>query len=126
MSDELESTSTPAGDRGPAPPVPHDGLPQDPRPPRGRGRGRSAYATRDLTDGSVRRTLWFLAWPQTADGALRMVDQLADLVWAGFIGSLAIAGMGVAQLYSQMAFTARMGLDMGMRAMVSRAMAYCS
>ena len=109
--------------RGPAPPGAEDGAPQGPsRRPGGRGRGRSAYATRDLTTGNVRRNLWFLAWPQTADGALRMVDQLADLIWAGFFGSLAIAGLGVAQQWNQLAFTARMGFDTGMRAMVSRAM----
>ena len=87
-----------------------------------RGGRRSAYATRDLTTGSIPRTLLFLAWPATVNGSLRMVDQLADLVWAGFFGSLAIAGLGVAQQWSGMALTARMGMDMGMRAMVSRAM----
>ena len=107
--------------RGPAPPEGADAAAQ-PRRPRGRGgRGRSAYATRDLTTGSIRGNLWFLAWPSTVNGALRMVDQLADLVWAGFFGSVAIAGMGVAQQYNGMVFTARLGLDVGMRAMVSRA-----
>ena len=87
-----------------------------------RGGRRSAYATRDLTTGSIPRNLLFLAWPATVNGSLRMVDQLADLVWAGFFGSLAIAGLGVAQQWSGMAVTARQGMDTGMRVMVSRAM----
>ena len=50
-----------------------------------------------------------------------MVDQLADLVWAGFLGTRSIAGMGVAQQYTQMAFTGRQGIDISQRAMISRA-----
>ncbi len=115
MSDESENRLTQA-----APTGRHATAPSQ-IPSRGRGRGRSAYATRDLTTGDIGRNLWFLAWPQTVNGALRVVDQLADLVWAGFIGSLAIAGLGVAQTYSGIAFTARMGMDVGMRALVSRA-----
>ncbi|MEE9286061.1 MAG: MATE family efflux transporter, partial [Dehalococcoidia bacterium] len=119
MSEEPERPSMPPDPRGPVPAGTGDAAAQ-PQRPRG-GRGRSAYATRDLTTGSIRGNLWFLAWPATVNGALRMVDQLADLVWAGFFGSLAIAGMGVAQQYNGMVFTARLGLDVGMRAMVSRA-----
>ena len=86
------------------------------RPPR---RGR--YAHRDLTSGSIPRNLWFLAWPQTVSGSLMVVDRLWDLFLAGFIGYRAIAGIGVAQTWSMLLFTARMGLDISMRAMVSRA-----
>ncbi|OGG47117.1 MAG: hypothetical protein A3F84_23715 [Candidatus Handelsmanbacteria bacterium RIFCSPLOWO2_12_FULL_64_10] len=63
----------------------------------------------------------FLAWPQILEGLLRIADQIADLVWAGFLGHRAIAGMGASQQYTGLAFTARMGMDMAMRAMVSRA-----
>ncbi|MQF48912.1 MATE family efflux transporter [SAR202 cluster bacterium AC-647-N09_OGT_505m] len=85
------------------------------------GRRRSAYATRDLTTGSIPRNLLFIAWPQFVEGFLRVVDQMADLVWAGFMGTRAIAGMGVAQQYTQMAFTGRQGIDVSQRAMISRA-----
>lgn len=98
-----------------APPVPsRDGQAPAPAP-------RSQYAIRDLTSGSIPRNLWFLAWPQVIDGALRVVDQLADMVWAGIFGHRAIAGMGVAQQYVQLGFTARHGIDGAMRAMVARA-----
>lgn len=121
MGDELENPSAPGEPLRPAPAGLEAGHPRSRDPSGGRGGRRSAYATRDLTSGSIPRNLWFLAWPATVNGALRTVDQLADLVWAGFFGSLAIAGMGVAQQYVGLAFTARMGLDVGMRAMVSRA-----
>ena len=99
---------TPMGDEREDPAVPTEPLRTAPagrevdparrQDPSGRRGGRrSAYATRDLTTGSIPRNLLFLAWPATVNGSLRMVDQLADLVWAGFFGSLAIAGLGVAQ-----------------------------
>jgi putative MATE family efflux protein len=76
---------------------------------------------RDLTTGSIPRNLWGMAWPQSVDGVLRVVDQLLDLIWAGFLGTVHIAGIGVAQQYNQMAWTARQGIDTANRAMVSRA-----
>lgn len=89
--------------------------------PAGRGSRRHSYATRDLTRGSVPRHLWFLAWPQMIEQVLTIADHLADMVWAGHLGARSIAGLGVAQSYSQLAMTGRMGFDTAMRAMVGRA-----
>ena len=75
---------------------------------------------RDLTKGSIPRNLWWLAWPQIIENVLNVVDQLVDLVWAGFISASTIAGVGVAQSYKQLVMTGRMGLDTAMRAMVAR------
>ena len=86
-----------------------------------RRRRRSAHTTRDLTKGSIPKNLWFLAWPQVAESFLSVIDQIADLIWAGRIGFQAIAGLGVGQTYVMMLMTARMGLDAGMRSMISRA-----
>ena len=86
-----------------------------------KGRGRTRGISRDLTKGSIPGNLWYLAWPQVAESFLSVVDQLADLVWAGRIGYQAIAGLGVAQTFLMMLMTARMGLDAGMRSMISRA-----
>ena len=88
----------------------------------GGGRRRSAYATRDLTQGSISRNLWFLAWPQMIEGTLNMLDRVADLFWAGrFLGFHAVAGLAIAQLYTNLVMTGRMGLDTGMQAMIARA-----
>ena len=86
------------------------------------GRMRSAYATRDLTTGGVRRNLWFIAWPQMVAGVFNASDQLADIFWAAKVaGFNAIGGVGVAQAYGQLIMMARMGLDVGMQAMIARA-----
>ncbi|MBI4282482.1 MAG: MATE family efflux transporter [Chloroflexi bacterium] len=96
---------------------------ETPREPAGEGGGRrrSSYASRDLTTGSIRRNLVFLAWPQVTDGALNVLDQLLDIFWAGRgIGARAIAGIGVAQNYIMFIRLGRQGIDMSMRAMVAR------
>ncbi len=46
---------------------------------------------------------------------------MADLLWAGFLGSASVASVGVAQTWVQFFNTARMGLDTSARAMVARA-----
>lgn len=85
-----------------------------------RTRRRSALARRDLTKGSIRNHVWYLGWPQVAEGFLGVVDQVADLVWAGRIGFHAIAGLGAAQAYLSTIMMARMGLDSSMRSMIAR------
>lgn len=89
----------------------------------GRGPRPSFYASRDLTTGSVPKNLAFLAWPQVGENILNIIDQMVDLVWAGRLpgGFRALAGVGVAQTFSQVGMMSRQGLDMAMRAMVSRA-----
>ena len=83
---------------------------------------RSAYGTRDLTTGSIPRNLVFLAWPIVGSQIFRVVEMLADLIWAGLgFGTAAIAGVGVAQLWVQIGMGSRRGLDTAVRAMVSRA-----
>ncbi|MDA1035971.1 MAG: MATE family efflux transporter [Chloroflexi bacterium] len=87
-----------------------------------RERRVSAYATRDLTSGGIKSTLWFLAWPQMVGGVFNATDQLADLFWAGMLGGFhAIAGVGVAQTYAHLMMMARQGLDVGMQALIARA-----
>ena len=84
-------------------------------------RRRSALARRDLTRGSIRNHVWYLGWPQVAEGFLGVVDQVADLVWAGRLGFHAIAGLGASQAYLSTIMMARMGLDSSMRSMIARA-----
>jgi len=84
-------------------------------------RVRKRSRVRDMTRGSIPRNLWHLSWPQMAESFFSVVDQLADLFWAGRVGYKAIAGLGVSQTYIMILMTARMGLDASMRAMISRA-----
>ena len=112
-ADERAALQAIAAPEAPAPPA---------GPGSGAGRGRgSRYATRDLTTGSIPRNLWGLAWPQVIEGVMRVVDQMMDLVWAGLLGTRSIAGVGVAQQWTQMIWTGRQGVDTSMRAMVARA-----
>ncbi len=95
-----------------------------PQPMRDGGGGprRSAYAQRDLTQGSIPRNLAFLGWPLVAEGALNSLDQLLDLFWAGHAaGARGIASIGIAQNYIMLIRLGRQGIDIGMRAMVARA-----
>ena len=117
MADDASHTPDPSVTPAESPP---DTAPTDASTPP-RRRRRPASTTRDLTKGSVPKNLWFLAWPQIAEGFLGAVDQIADLIWAGRLGFQAIAGLGVAQTYILMLMTARMGLDAGMRSMIARA-----
>ena len=88
----------------------------------GRGIGRRGrYAGRDLTKGSIPGNLWYLSWPQITESFLSVIDYVADLIWAGRIGFQAIAGLGLAQPFLMMLITVRVGLDAGMRSMISRA-----
>ena len=55
------------------------------------------------------------------EGSLNTIDQAADLFWAGLgAGTKGIASIGVAQNYIQLIRLGRQGIDMSIRAMVSR------
>lgn len=84
-------------------------------------RRRATRSGRDLTQGGIRGHIWYLGWPQVAEGFLGVIDQVADLVWAGRLGFHAIAGLGAAQAYLSTIMMARMGLDSSMRSMIARA-----
>ncbi|MEK7354457.1 MAG: MATE family efflux transporter, partial [Chloroflexota bacterium] len=54
---------------------------------------------------------------------LNITDQMVDMVWAGRLpgGFRALAGLGVAQTFSQLGFMSRQGIEQATRAMVSQA-----
>jgi putative MATE family efflux protein len=89
-------------------------------PGRGGPGGPRGRAQRDLTTGSIPRNLWSLSWPQMVESMLNVADQLADIVWAGRLGTRAVAGLGVAQTYVMTISSARMGFDTAMRALIAR------
>lgn len=84
-------------------------------------RGRGVFA--DLSQGSIPRHIFRLAWPQVTEQTLNILDQMVDMFWAGRLagGFRAVAGLGVAQTFSRLAFDGRMGMEQANRAMVSRA-----
>ncbi|MBI4187949.1 MAG: hypothetical protein HY529_01955, partial [Chloroflexi bacterium] len=84
-------------------------------------RGHRAFA--DLSQGSIPRHTFRLAWPQVTEQTLNILDNLVDMFWAGRLpgGFRSVAGLGVAQTFARVAFDGRMGMEQGTRAMVSRA-----
>ncbi len=96
----------------------------------GHGPGRDGKGPRgpagrpNLSTGSVPRHVWRLAWPQVTEGVLNMVDQMVDMVWAGRLpgGFHSLAGLGIAQTFTQFGQMARQGFDQATRAMIARAM----
>ena len=74
----------------------------------------SPYITRDLTKGSVSKAIWFLAWPQMVDQGFMWANRLVDIILAGTLGFQAIAGVGIAQSYTEFAQMTRRGLDTSM------------
>lgn len=83
--------------------------------------GGSSRPIRNLTRGSIPRNLWWLAWPRMVEEGLSAIDQAIDAIWAGVLGISTLAGVGIAQVYKNLAMTGRGGLDISLRAHVSRA-----
>lgn len=80
-----------------------------------------AAVDRDLTKGSIIGNLWHLAWRMIIIDILTMLGPIIDMVWVGRLGSTAVAGVGVAGMVVMMIGSAMMGLSMGVRAMIARA-----
>ena len=63
-----------------------------------------------------------MGWPQMVAGVFNAADQLADMFWAGRVAGVdAIAGVGISQSFSRLVMLGRAGLDVGMQAMIARA-----
>ncbi|HLB28405.1 MAG TPA: MATE family efflux transporter [Dehalococcoidales bacterium] len=114
MPSEAEQNSTPA-------PINGDSESASIALGRRGGRGNRVYA--DLSEGSIPRHIFRLAWPQVIEQTLNIIDQVIDMFWAGRLpgGFRALAGLGVAQTFSQLGFMSRQGLEQSTRAMVSQA-----
>lgn len=93
----------------------------EPEPPTSNTIRHPKRLDRDLTQGSIPKHLWFLAWPQLTQAVLGVLDQIADLVWVGRLGFQAIAGLGVVQAYIMVTTTFRSGVEVAARATIARA-----
>jgi len=88
-----------------------------PRPPAGPRPGFD----RDLTKGNLFKNLFSLAWPMVVNNSLNMLGPTIDMVWVGRLGPAAIAGVGAAGMGMMILMPAMMGLTMGTRAIIARA-----
>ncbi|HEX9897022.1 MAG TPA: MATE family efflux transporter, partial [Dehalococcoidales bacterium] len=82
---------------------------------------KSTRDHRDWTQGSIFGSLWGLAWPMTISALVEQLGPTVDMIWMGKLGQAAMAGVGVAGLAVMTVNAARMGLNTGIRAMISRA-----
>lgn len=82
------------------------------------GRGR-AFG-RDWTKGSIFQNLLLLSWPIVVSNTLMMLGPTVDMIWVGKLGSVSVAGVGVAGTAIELVIGAMMGLTMGMRALIAR------
>ena len=82
--------------------------------------GGGAVFGRDWTKGSIIGSLLSLSWPMIISYGLYMVGQTADMIWVGRLGTVPIAGVGIAGIVVMLVMTAKFGLVMGARAMVAR------
>lgn len=87
----------------------------------GRGGGRRARFDRDWTKGSILGSLLSLSWPMMITQALTVLGPTLDMIWVGKLGTASMAGVGVSSMVFQFMSVARMGLQTGTRAIVSRA-----
>jgi len=83
---------------------------------------REAAFERDWTKGSIVGNLWSLSWPIVINNSLFMVGQTVDMIWIGKLGVASIAGVGVAFIVFTLVMLVKMGLVVGVRAMIARFM----
>jgi putative MATE family efflux protein len=82
---------------------------------------KSTREQRDWTQGSILDNLWGLSWPMMISGLIEQLGPTVDTIWMGKLGQAAVAGVGIAGLAVMTVNAARMGLNTGIRAMISRA-----
>jgi putative MATE family efflux protein len=80
----------------------------------------AAVFKRDWTKGPILSNLLLISWPMVVMELLYMVSQIVDMIWVGRLGSVAIAGVGVANIVIMIVMAMDFGLIMGLRAMVAR------
>ena len=78
---------------------------------------------KDWTRGSIPKNLLHLSWPIVVSDALNTIGPTIDLIVLGFLGAVSIssqAGVGVAGSIYTIAIVSGIGINMGVRAMISR------
>jgi len=85
------------------------------------GRGRRGLAGgRDWTKGNSARNLLSLSWPILIGSMLRTIGPTIDMIWVAKLGAASIAGVGIAGMAVMTMMSGRMGLNLGLRAMIAR------
>lgn len=75
---------------------------------------------RDLTTGSISKSIWFLAIPLVVGDFLYTLFNIVDMFWVGKLGPSALAAVAIAGTLMMVVITFVMGIATGTAAMVSR------
>ncbi len=75
---------------------------------------------RDWTKGSITGNLASLAWPVIVSSTVMTMGPIVDTIWIGKLGSVAMAGVGVATIVVMLVNSLIMGLFTGLRALIAR------
>lgn len=73
-----------------------------------------------LTDGSVWRAVWFLAWLSVLTNVLQTTYGFVDMIFVGRISPTAIAAVGFGQVVLFLQFAGLIGVSVGTTALVAR------
>lgn len=73
-----------------------------------------------LTEGPLLGAILRLSWPMMLGNFLQTSSSIFDMIFVGRLGPDAIAGVSMSGAIIQLVMTLVIGIDMGMRAMVSR------
>lgn len=82
--------------------------------------GKARGLQRDWTKGNTFYNFLILAWPLLINDSLWVIGSVVDMIWIGRLGTSSIAGVGVAGIVVMILMSARMGLNTGARALISR------
>lgn len=85
-----------------------------------RGRSLEQEHPPDITQGSLARSIWHLAWPGMISQLLFMFPNLYDAVWLGQLGREAQAAAGLAMTVRFTMISVLMALSLGSGAVVAR------
>lgn len=83
---------------------------------------RGSRFDRDWTQGSIAGNLLSLAWPMLVTRTLMTLAPTVDMIVVGRLGAAAVAGVGIGGIVTGLVESLKMGLTMGVRAMVARFM----
>ena len=77
--------------------------------------------SRNLTEGPIFRSVWFLAVPMVIGSLLQNFSSVADIYFVGKLGAEAVAAVSIGGIVLDVLWTFISGTSMGFRALISRA-----